>query len=87
MRYSATGSASPPNLVPHLSEAGMAVLGGLPLGEEGDVVFTITLLPQAFAGFYYTFSFLNLTGQQSLSHVNATVWDFCNKNWSEVRAL
>lgn len=49
MRYSATGSASPPNLVPHLSEAGMAVLtpspevlGGLPLGEEGDVVFTIT---------------------------------------------
>ncbi|XP_052537284.1 ectonucleoside triphosphate diphosphohydrolase 8 [Tympanuchus pallidicinctus] len=38
----------------------------------------------AFAGFYYTFSFLNLTSQQSLSHVNATVWDFCNKNWSKL---
>uniref|UniRef100_A0A669Q3Z4 Ectonucleoside triphosphate diphosphohydrolase 8 n=1 Tax=Phasianus colchicus TaxID=9054 RepID=A0A669Q3Z4_PHACC len=38
----------------------------------------------AFSGFYYTFSFLNLTSQQSLSHVNATVWDFCNKNWSKL---
>ncbi|XP_021269615.1 ectonucleoside triphosphate diphosphohydrolase 8 isoform X3 [Numida meleagris] len=38
----------------------------------------------AFAGFYYTFSFLNLTSQQSLSHVNATVWNFCNRNWTEL---
>ncbi|OXB80635.1 UNVERIFIED_CONTAM: hypothetical protein H355_005564 [Colinus virginianus] len=38
----------------------------------------------AFAGFYYTFSFLNLTSQQSLSHANATVWDFCNKSWAEL---
>ncbi|XP_031457903.1 ectonucleoside triphosphate diphosphohydrolase 8-like [Phasianus colchicus] len=65
-------------------QAQRSVRRGLPFGEEGDVVFTITLLPQAFSGFYYTFSFLNLTSQQSLSHVNATVWDFCNKNWSKL---
>ncbi|NXE96067.1 ENTP8 diphosphohydrolase, partial [Menura novaehollandiae] len=41
----------------------------------------------AFAGFYYTFHFLNLTTQQSLSHVNTTVLSFCRRNWTEVRAL
>lgn len=45
------------------------------------------LTPQAFAGFYYTFHFLNLTSQQSLSDVNSTVQAFCKKNWTEVRAL
>ncbi|NXK70190.1 ENTP8 diphosphohydrolase, partial [Sylvietta virens] len=41
----------------------------------------------AFAGFYYTFHFLNLTHQQSLSEVNTTVLSFCRRNWTEVRAL
>ncbi|XP_037256137.1 ectonucleoside triphosphate diphosphohydrolase 8 isoform X1 [Falco rusticolus] len=38
----------------------------------------------AFAGFYHTFHFLNLTSQQSLNHVNSTVQTFCKKNWSEL---
>ncbi|NWU50837.1 ENTP8 diphosphohydrolase, partial [Dromas ardeola] len=38
----------------------------------------------AFAGFYYTFHFLNLTSQQSLNDVNSTVWTFCKKNWTEL---
>ncbi|XP_009874387.1 PREDICTED: ectonucleoside triphosphate diphosphohydrolase 8-like, partial [Apaloderma vittatum] len=38
----------------------------------------------AFAGFYYTFSFLNLTSQQSLNHVNSTIQTFCNKTWTEL---
>uniref|UniRef100_A0A8V5HHD3 Ectonucleoside triphosphate diphosphohydrolase 8 n=1 Tax=Melopsittacus undulatus TaxID=13146 RepID=A0A8V5HHD3_MELUD len=41
----------------------------------------------AFAGFYYTFYFLNLTSQQSLKDVNSTVQAFCKKDWAEVRAL
>ncbi|XP_063208732.1 ectonucleoside triphosphate diphosphohydrolase 8 [Chroicocephalus ridibundus] len=38
----------------------------------------------AFAGFYYTFHFLNLTSQQSLNDVNSTVETFCKKNWTEL---
>ncbi|NWY51652.1 ENTP8 diphosphohydrolase, partial [Chionis minor] len=38
----------------------------------------------AFAGFYYTFHFLNLTSQQSLNEVNSTVQTFCKKNWTEL---
>ncbi|XP_053940149.1 ectonucleoside triphosphate diphosphohydrolase 8-like isoform X3 [Cuculus canorus] len=38
----------------------------------------------AFAGFYYTFHFLNLTSQRSLSDVNSTVQTFCKKNWTEL---
>ncbi|NWY39734.1 ENTP8 diphosphohydrolase, partial [Sylvia atricapilla] len=38
----------------------------------------------AFAGFYYTFNFLNLTQQQSLSEVNSTVLSFCRRNWTEL---
>ncbi|PKU30488.1 hypothetical protein llap_19209 [Limosa lapponica baueri] len=38
----------------------------------------------AFAGFYYTFHFLNLTSQQSLNDVNSTVETFCKKNWAEL---
>ncbi|NXO49529.1 ENTP8 diphosphohydrolase, partial [Aramus guarauna] len=38
----------------------------------------------AFAGFYYTFQFLNLTSQQSLNDVNSTVQTFCKKNWAEL---
>ncbi|NXA40490.1 ENTP8 diphosphohydrolase, partial [Eudromia elegans] len=38
----------------------------------------------AFSGFYYTFHFLNLTGQQSLGLVNSTIWAFCNNTWKEL---
>ncbi|NXJ95636.1 ENTP8 diphosphohydrolase, partial [Corythaixoides concolor] len=38
----------------------------------------------AFAGFYYTFHFLNVTSQQSLSNVNSTVQTFCKRNWTEL---
>ncbi|NXW51910.1 ENTP8 diphosphohydrolase, partial [Nyctiprogne leucopyga] len=38
----------------------------------------------AFAGFYYTFHFLNLTSQQSLNDVNSTVQTFCKKTWAEL---
>ncbi|NWW48342.1 ENTP8 diphosphohydrolase, partial [Pedionomus torquatus] len=38
----------------------------------------------AFAGFYYTFHFLNLTNQQSLNDVNSTVETFCKKTWVEL---
>uniref|UniRef100_A0A8B9Z8V1 Ectonucleoside triphosphate diphosphohydrolase 8 n=1 Tax=Buteo japonicus TaxID=224669 RepID=A0A8B9Z8V1_9AVES len=41
----------------------------------------------AFAGFYYTFHFLNLTSKQSLNDINSTIQTFCQKNWTEVRAL
>ncbi|NXD83024.1 ENTP8 diphosphohydrolase, partial [Halcyon senegalensis] len=41
----------------------------------------------AFAGFYYTFHFLNLTSQQSLSDITSTVLNFCKMTWTEVRAL
>ncbi|NWX06415.1 ENTP8 diphosphohydrolase, partial [Caloenas nicobarica] len=38
----------------------------------------------AFAGFYYTFQFLNLTSQQSLNDVNSTVQTFCKMSWTEL---
>ncbi|NXR14627.1 ENTP8 diphosphohydrolase, partial [Semnornis frantzii] len=38
----------------------------------------------AFAGFYYTFDFLNLTTLQSPSDVNATVQSFCRRSWAEL---
>ncbi|XP_074066710.1 ectonucleoside triphosphate diphosphohydrolase 8 isoform X2 [Macrotis lagotis] len=39
----------------------------------------------AFSGFYYTFHFLNLTGQP-LHTVNTTIWEFCQKPWKQVEA-
>ncbi|XP_030362525.1 ectonucleoside triphosphate diphosphohydrolase 8 isoform X3 [Strigops habroptila] len=44
----------------------------------------LAALHQAFAGFYYTFHFLNLTSQQSLKDVNSTVQAFCKKDWAEL---
>ncbi|NXE14632.1 ENTP8 diphosphohydrolase, partial [Lophotis ruficrista] len=38
----------------------------------------------AFAGFYHTFHFLNLTSQKSLQEVNSMVQTFCQKNWTEL---
>nr|XP_012423659.1 PREDICTED: ectonucleoside triphosphate diphosphohydrolase 8 [Odobenus rosmarus divergens] len=39
----------------------------------------------AFSNFYYTFHFLNLTSKQPLATVNATVWEFCQRPWKQVR--
>ncbi|OWK54652.1 Ectonucleoside triphosphate diphosphohydrolase 8 [Lonchura striata] len=39
---------------------------------------------EAFAGFYHTFSFLNLTHKQSPSEVNTAVVSFCRRNWEEL---
>ncbi|GAB0198329.1 ectonucleoside triphosphate diphosphohydrolase 8 [Grus japonensis] len=56
-------------------------------GQTQALKMLMAALHQAFAGFYYTFHFLNLTSQQSLNDVNSTVQTFCKKNWAEVRAL
>uniref|UniRef100_A0A8C3JCC7 Ectonucleoside triphosphate diphosphohydrolase 8 n=1 Tax=Calidris pygmaea TaxID=425635 RepID=A0A8C3JCC7_9CHAR len=37
----------------------------------------------AFSGLYHNLHFLNLTGGQSLSLVNATIEQFCNSSWEE----
>ncbi|NWY69548.1 ENTP8 diphosphohydrolase, partial [Erithacus rubecula] len=41
----------------------------------------------AFSGFYRSLHFLNLTGGQSLSLVNATIWEICNSSWEQVQGL
>ncbi|XP_056361274.1 ectonucleoside triphosphate diphosphohydrolase 8-like [Oenanthe melanoleuca] len=41
----------------------------------------------AFSGFYHNLHFLNLTGGQSLSLVNATIWQICNSSWEQVQGL
>ncbi|XP_074871242.1 ectonucleoside triphosphate diphosphohydrolase 8-like isoform X1 [Carettochelys insculpta] len=40
----------------------------------------------AFSAFYYTFSFLNLTGGQSLAEVEAAVQKFCARNWTDLKS-
>ncbi|RMB93564.1 hypothetical protein DUI87_30263 [Hirundo rustica rustica] len=52
--------------------------------QENLTVAELYNSPCAFAGFYYTFHFLNLTHQQSLSEVNTTVLSFCRRNWIEL---
>ncbi|XP_074464663.1 ectonucleoside triphosphate diphosphohydrolase 8-like [Larus michahellis] len=39
----------------------------------------------AFSGLYHNLHFLNLTGGQSLSSVDATVKQFCNSSWEKVQ--
>ncbi|NXI98899.1 ENTP8 diphosphohydrolase, partial [Psophia crepitans] len=39
----------------------------------------------AFSGLYHNLRFLNLTGEQSLSLVNATIWQFCTSSWEKVQ--
>ncbi|XP_009992623.1 PREDICTED: ectonucleoside triphosphate diphosphohydrolase 8, partial [Chaetura pelagica] len=39
----------------------------------------------AFSGLYHNLRFLNLTGGQSLSFVNATIWQFCRSSWEKVQ--
>ncbi|KFO76035.1 Ectonucleoside triphosphate diphosphohydrolase 8, partial [Cuculus canorus] len=39
----------------------------------------------AFSGLYHSLHFLNLTGGQPLSLVNATIRQFCNSTWKEVQ--
>lgn len=38
----------------------------------------------AFANFFYTFDFLNLTAKQPLPIVNDTIWKFCQTPWDQV---
>ncbi|XP_049688988.1 ectonucleoside triphosphate diphosphohydrolase 8-like isoform X2 [Accipiter gentilis] len=40
----------------------------------------------AFSGLYHNFHFLNLTGGQSLTLVNATIGQFCTSSWEKVRS-
>ncbi|XP_072792739.1 ectonucleoside triphosphate diphosphohydrolase 8 isoform X8 [Taeniopygia guttata] len=42
---------------------------------------------EAFSGFYHSLHFLNLTGGQSLSLVNATIRKICNSSWKQVQEL
>lgn len=56
--------------------------GGSSLGAS----VTCRLYPQAFSGLYHNLHFLNLTGGQSLSSVDATVKQFCNSSWEKVRS-
>ncbi|XP_010183960.1 PREDICTED: ectonucleoside triphosphate diphosphohydrolase 8-like, partial [Mesitornis unicolor] len=39
----------------------------------------------AFSGLYHNLHFLNLTGGQALSSVNATIHQFCNSSWEKVQ--
>ncbi|KFQ76872.1 Ectonucleoside triphosphate diphosphohydrolase 8, partial [Phoenicopterus ruber ruber] len=39
----------------------------------------------AFSGLYYNLHLLNLTGGQSLSLVNATIWQFCASSWEKAQ--
>ncbi|XP_075628430.1 ectonucleoside triphosphate diphosphohydrolase 8 [Balearica regulorum gibbericeps] len=39
----------------------------------------------AFSGLYYNLHFLNVTGGQSLSSANATIWQFCTSSWEKVQ--
>ncbi|NXC86255.1 ENTP8 diphosphohydrolase, partial [Cercotrichas coryphoeus] len=41
----------------------------------------------AYSGFYHSLHFLNLTGGQSLSFVNATIWQICNSSWEQLQGL
>ncbi|NXE02707.1 ENTP8 diphosphohydrolase, partial [Chaetorhynchus papuensis] len=41
----------------------------------------------AFSGFYHTLHFLNLTGGQSLSSVNATIGQICTSRWEQLQEL
>ncbi|XP_037735360.1 ectonucleoside triphosphate diphosphohydrolase 8 isoform X3 [Chelonia mydas] len=41
----------------------------------------------AFSGFYSVFHFLNLTSGQPLSDVNATIEQFCAKDWKELKMV
>ncbi|KFZ69455.1 Ectonucleoside triphosphate diphosphohydrolase 8, partial [Podiceps cristatus] len=39
----------------------------------------------AFSALYHNLHLLNLTGGQSLSSVNATIWQFCTSSWEKVQ--
>ncbi|ELK10101.1 Ectonucleoside triphosphate diphosphohydrolase 3 [Pteropus alecto] len=54
--------------------------------NEAEKRFLATLL-QAFAGFYYTASALNLSGSFSLNTFNSSTWNFCSQNWSQLQLL
>ncbi|XP_061867607.1 ectonucleoside triphosphate diphosphohydrolase 8 [Colius striatus] len=75
---------------PAACRAAVQRLFNLSCGASGSCGFNGVYQPPvrgqffAFAGFYYTFHFLNLTSQQPLSDVNSTIQNFCSKTWTEL---
>ncbi|XP_053817800.1 ectonucleoside triphosphate diphosphohydrolase 8-like isoform X2 [Vidua chalybeata] len=55
--------------------------------QENITVAELYDSPCAFSGFYHSLHFLNLTGGQSLSLVNATIRKICNSSWKQVQEL
>ncbi|XP_064249560.1 ectonucleoside triphosphate diphosphohydrolase 8-like isoform X2 [Passer domesticus] len=55
--------------------------------QENITVAELYDSPCAFSGFYHSLHFLNLTGGQSLSLVNATITQICNSSWTQVQEL
>ncbi|RLW00417.1 hypothetical protein DV515_00008962 [Chloebia gouldiae] len=55
--------------------------------QETTTVAELYDSPCAFSGFYHILHFLNLTGGQSLSLVNATIRKICNSSWKQLQEL
>ncbi|XP_031986357.1 ectonucleoside triphosphate diphosphohydrolase 8-like isoform X2 [Corvus moneduloides] len=55
--------------------------------QENITVAELYDSPCAFSGFYHTLHFLNLTGGQSLSSVNATIAQICSSSWEQLQLL
>ncbi|OWK54655.1 Ectonucleoside triphosphate diphosphohydrolase 8 [Lonchura striata] len=68
---------------------GARILTGSEEGSFGwiTVNYLLETLVKAFSGFYHSLHFLNLTGGQSLSLVNATIRKICNSSWEQVQEL
>ncbi|KAM9595116.1 ectonucleoside triphosphate diphosphohydrolase 8-like isoform 9-T9 [Morphnus guianensis] len=54
-------------------------------GQNQALKMLMASLHQAFSGLYHNFHFLNLTGGQSLTSVNATIGQFCTSSWEKVQ--
>ncbi|XP_040975928.1 ectonucleoside triphosphate diphosphohydrolase 8-like isoform X3 [Aquila chrysaetos chrysaetos] len=55
-------------------------------GQNQALKMLMASLHQAFSGLYHNFHFLNLTGGQSLTSVNATIGQFCTSSWEKTAA-
>lgn len=47
----------------------------------------LSVMVQAYAGFYYTAWALRLVGSPPLDKFNSTLWSFCNMDWTQVCVL
>lgn len=82
-RWRGGGSAPPgecPSPIPFLSLS-CCLYSPLPMYLANSLPLSRS---QAFAGFYYTASALNLSGSFSLMLFNSSSWDFCRHTWIEV---